>query len=271
MKNTDSLTTISGALAYAMGIEAPLHAESANKKICQYIDEVLSDQKATRVFMYNPDAIAQWIYNKYPHMFEELKQRTDLEVPLCTVMPSVTPVCFGTMYTGALPEVHGIKSYVKPVIKIDTLFDALIRAGKKVAIVSTTGDSMSYIFLERNMDYFIYDTVEKINAKACELIIENKYDFIAVYNANYDSYMHKYGPESHEALGELRCNVRTFSMFADLISKHWKNNNTLIGFAMDHGCHEIDGNCGSHGLDMDEDLNITHFYKILKSANKSEE
>ena len=38
--------------------------------------------------------------------------------------------------------------------------------------------------------------------------------------------------------------------------------NRLIGFAMDHGCHEIDGGCGSHGLDMDEDLNIMHLYKV---------
>jgi hypothetical protein len=30
---------------------------------------------------------------------------------------------------------------------------------------------------------------------------------------------------------------------------------------MDHGCHEIDGGCGSHGLDMPEDLNIVHLYK----------
>jgi hypothetical protein len=37
---------------------------------------------------------------------------------------------------------------------------------------------------------------------------------------------------------------------------------TLVGFAMDHGCHEIDGGCGSHGLDMDEDLNILHLYKV---------
>ena len=28
--------------------------------------------------------------------------------------------------------------------------------------------------------------------------------------------------------------------------------------AMDHGCHEIDGGCGSHGLDMPED--ILQFY-----------
>ena len=47
-----------------------------------------------------------------------------------------------------------------------------------------------------------------------------------------------------------------------MIMTHWKHHNTLVGFAMDHGCHEIDGGCGSHGLDMEEDLNILHLYKI---------
>ena len=51
------------------------------------------------------------------------------------------------------------------------------------------------------------------------------------------------------------------------IEKHWKSHNTLLGFAMDHGCHEIDGNCGSHGLDMEEDLNIVHLYRAIKKAN----
>ena len=35
---------------------------------------------------------------------------------------------------------------------------------------------------------------------------------------------------------------------------------------MDHGCHEIEGGCGSHGLDMDDDLNIVHAYKIIKKS-----
>lgn len=67
-----------------------------------------------------------------------------------------------------------------------------------------------------------------------------------------------------EALGELRANVRTYGMFDALIREHWNLHNTLIGFAMDHGCHEIDCNCGSHGLDMDEDLNIVHLYQAYK-------
>lgn len=267
VKNSDSLDSLSAALAYAIGIDAPEFASAANNDICVYIDKALCGKKADRIFMYNPDAIAQWIYEKYSYLFSEVKKRADIEIPFCTVMPSVTPVCFATMYTGVQPDIHGIKSYTKPVIKTDTIFDALIRSGKRPAIVSTTGDSMSKIFLERNMDYFIYDTVEQVNAKTAELIKEDFYDFIAVYNGNYDSYMHKFGPESKEALEQLSANVSAFASFFDLIKESWKTHNTLIGFAMDHGCHEIDGNCGSHGLDMDEDLNIVHLYKIINNMN----
>ena len=266
MKNSVSLDTLCGALAAALGVKAPEKAAAANAELCDYVNKCFGGKTADRVFMYNPDAIAQWIYEKYAPMLAEVTARTELKLPFCTVMPSVTPVCFGTMYTGAQPEVHGIQAYVKPVITIDTLFDALIRSGRKPAIVSTAKDSMSRIYLEREMDYFIYDTVEEVNAKAAELIVQDTYDFIAVYNGNYDSVMHKFGPESVEALGELRANSRTFGMFYERIATHWKKHNTLLGFAMDHGCHEIDGECGSHGLDMDEDLNIVHFYKAIPAS-----
>ena len=264
MKNLNSLDSLCAALTHLMGADTPGCAAEKSKELVDFCENKLDGEKLDRVFMYNPDAIAQWVYEKYEYLVKEVKACTDIEVPFCTVMPSVTPVCFGTMYTGAQPETHGIQAYRKPVIAIDTIFDALIRSGKKPAIVSTSNDSLSMIFLERDMDYFIYDTVEEVNAKAAQLIVEDKYDFIVVYNGTYDSVMHKFGPESVEALGELRANVRTFGMFEAMIRENWKNHNSLVGFAMDHGCHEIDGDCGSHGLDMDEDLNIVHLYKLHK-------
>ena len=103
--NETSLDTLCGALAYAMGIAAPEHAAPANETLCAYIDEAFGGEKADRIFMYNPDAIAQWIYEKYPDFLREVTAVTDLKLPLRAVMPSVTPVCFGTMYTGAQPEV----------------------------------------------------------------------------------------------------------------------------------------------------------------------
>jgi hypothetical protein len=76
--------------------------------------------------------------------------------------------------------------------------------------------------------------------------------------------MHKFGPEGTRALAELRCNTEAFATFVHSIKHYWKNHTTFYGYAMDHGCHEIDGECGSHGLDMDEDINIRHYYGIIE-------
>lgn len=267
MSSRVSLDTVCAALAYAMGIEAPENAASPSEALCHYIDSALVGRRAARVFMYNPDAIAEWIYHKHAELFSCLVSEDMLELPLATVMPSVTPVCFGTMYTGAQPSVHGIRSYTKPVIAIDTLFDAMIRAGKRPAIISTSGDSMSKIYLDRDMDYFFYDTIDEVNAKAAELIAADGHDFIAVYNGNYDSAMHKTGTESEQAIEALRANVKAFCDFRTLIDDAWGAHDALIGFAMDHGCHDIDGGCGSHGLDMDEDIDIVHLYLARPAKN----
>ena len=134
--NSDSLDTICATLAYAMGIEAPLCAASKNDELANYIEKVFDSEKADRVFMYNPDAIAMWVYQKYPEYLDHVRKYSEKEIYLSTVMPSVTPVCFATMYTGAQPEVHGIQKYEKPVITIDTIFDRLIAAGKRVALIT---------------------------------------------------------------------------------------------------------------------------------------
>ena len=261
--NSNSLDTICAALTYAMGINPPKFAAEKNPELANYVDKIFDGKKADRIIMYNPDAIAQWIYEKYPQYLDLVKANSGIEIYLSSVMPSVTPVCFGTLYTGAQPEVHGIQKYEKPVITIETIFDALIAAGKKPALVTYRKCSLSRIFLERDMDYFHYENgnITDVNAKAMELILRDEHDFIVIYNGNYDSVMHKNGPESDRTLAELRVNNHVFGMISSLVKQHWGHHNTLVGFAMDHGCHEIDGACGSHGLDMSEDINIVHLYK----------
>lgn len=226
------------------------------------LTEKWKNKTADRVFLYNPDAVALWLYQKYTQLLTPVIANTQSALPLLSVMPSVTPVCFASMYTGLMPEKHGIRKYEKPVLQVKTLFDYLIESGKRPAIVSTSNDSISRIFLEREMDYFIYDSMQQVNEKALQLIAEDKYDVIVVYNGNYDSRMHKAGPESEEALHELADNAASFAKFAEAIRTHWIHHNTFYGFMPDHGCHAIDGDCGSHGLDMAEDMNIIHFYSF---------
>ena len=77
MYNEHSLDTLCGALAYAMGIEPPAYAAEKNAALSEFIDRVFDGGKADRVVMYNPDAIAQWIYQKYPDYLAKVKQNTD--------------------------------------------------------------------------------------------------------------------------------------------------------------------------------------------------
>jgi len=260
--NSLSLTGLCATLADALGVERPAQAQPPIAQLASLVARSTESGHVDRIFMYNPDAVAMWLYQKYTTMFDDVVKHTQLMLPMQTVMPSVTPVCFGTMYTGAYPEVHGIRKYEKPVIRIDTLFDAVIRAGKRCAIVCDTQCSMGKIFLEREMDYFHYETMEEIAEKAVELIEKDCYDLLCVYQGNYDTLMHRNGPEAEISLQQLKENVANFDRFATLIQEKWAQHDTLIGFAMDHGCHEIDGNLGSHGLDMPEDLNIMHFYGV---------
>ncbi len=261
--NAWSLTGVAGAVCRAMGIPVPKEAGEALNVVAEGAACAFHGEKADRVLLYNPDAVALWLYQKYTPLFKEVLLRTQMALPLQAVMPSVTPVCFASMYTGAEPEVHGIQSYEKPVLRTDTLFDALIRAGKKPAIVSTVGDSISEIFLEREMDYYICPTPEACNEKALELIAQDCYDLITVYNGDYDATMHRHSPEGEEALEVLARNSDAFALLYDAAKTAWAGHNTLVAYAPDHGCHEIDGKLGSHGLDMPEDLNIIHFYGFL--------
>lgn len=257
------ITSVAPSLAQIMGFDAPRESGSTNAALLQMAKAALDGRIATRALLYNPDAVAFHLYARYTDYFLPVLKNTALALPMQSVMPSVTPVCFASMYTGAMPETHGIQAYVKPVLTCDTLFDAAIRAGLRPAIVSTSGDSISKIFLERPMDYFIYDTVEEVNEKAAQLIAENEYDILVIYNGNYDSTMHRYAPESEEALAALRANTAQFDQFVSLVKKHWHEHDTLIAFAPDHGCHPIDGGLGSHGLDMSEDMIIAHFYGAI--------
>ena len=265
--NKTPLESLCAALAYAMGVEPPKFAEPANEELTAYIDQCLAGQKADRVFIYNTDAIGQWMIEKYPFLSEEVRERMELELSMRTVNPPKTPCAFGTMYTGAAPKVHGIEVYEKKLITIDTLFDALARAGKKVALLSIRNYSMAVIFAQRPIDYYFYKSWAEVNAKAVELIQKDEYDFILCYNAHFDDVMHKKGPESPEAIAQMGFNFHTFCMYDQLIRNHWGHHNVLIGTGMDHGCHETPEGKGTHCDDAPYDRNIIHYYKAYPAQN----
>lgn len=260
MRITQTAATISSL----MGFEPPKGADEPNSVVLHAAHKTFGDEKVERVLLYNPDAIAMWLYQKYTSLFAPVVANTKMALPILSVMPSVTPVCFASMYSGLNPCDHGIQAYVKPVLTCETLFDAAIKAGKKPIIISTEGDSISEIFKERPMDYIFCASATECNERALEVLAKDEYDIVLVYNGNYDSQMHRTGTESEEAIGQLKKNTVDFEMLLNAAKKAWAGKRCAAGFLPDHGCHDIDGNLGSHGLDMPEDMDIVHFYELWK-------
>lgn len=261
--HTIGIEQVTATVCGLLGIPSHDGAAAPIGAVLKAAEQAFGGKHADRVFLYNPDAIAQWVYEKYRADFAPVEDVSALRLPMRSVMPTVTPVCFGTMYSGVMPAVHGIEDYIKPVLTVDTLFDDLLRAEKKPAIVSTSGDSISMIFLKREMDYFIYPTKEDCNRKALELIREDRHDLIVLYNGDYDAQMHGHTPEGMAALRALRENIATYRELHDAIGAHWGAHRTALVFAPDHGCHATADGKGAHGCDDPSDMNISHFYSFI--------
>ncbi len=254
------LTGVAGAVAKAMDVEPPYQAEAPLPEIDALVKAKSKSGKAERVIIYNPDAIGFWLYQKYTDKFIPVMTRINITLPMLSVFPPVTPVAFGTMYTGAMPAVHGIESYVKPVIAIDSLFDSMSRAGKRVALVAVSESSMSKIFLKRPIDYFFGKNDQEVETIAQDLIKKDAYDFLVVYNEDYDDSIHATEPESVQSLAALDSQIATFARLSDSVQKYWSSYNTLMGFAPDHGIHKTIMGVGDHFADIPEDMNMIHFW-----------
>ena len=263
--NSERITGVCSTIDSLLGIEGHEGAAAPIQPVMEYMQAAAGGSPlCDRVFMYNPDAVAAWVYEKYRGLFTPLERRAGLKLPMLSVVPPVTPVCFASMYSGLMPEKHGIQKYVKPVLQVPTVFDDLSASGRKAAIVSTEGDSISMIFLERDVDYFIYKTKEECNRKALELISEDTHSLIVLYNGDYDHWMHRTSPDGRRALKSLKENIATFCEIHDAIGEKWSRHRTALAFAPDHGCHEVlGGMMGQHGIEAPCDMNIFHFWKFL--------
>lgn len=259
---TQTAATIAQLLGFSLGTQA---AEPLGP-VLRKAQEKFGVNRCSRVLMYNPDAVGLWVFNSHKDMFRSVTETADVKLRLRSVFPPVTPVCFASMYSGLEPEQHGIVRYEKPVLRVATVFDEALKAGKKAAIVSTRGDSISEIFLNRPLDYYIYKSPAECNQRAMELIKEDRYDLIVLYNGNYDYYMHRCGPEGRMALRALRQNIDTYCRLREQMAECWKEHDSVLVFAPDHGCHRQFVLLGGHGIDRPCDMEIPHFYSMLRRS-----
>jgi predicted AlkP superfamily pyrophosphatase or phosphodiesterase len=220
------------------------------------------------MLIFCPDALGKHLYSTQTSAWEAVVRHATHTEELHAELPSVTPVCFASMFTGAAPERHGITKYEKPVLRCDTVFDSLARAGKRVAIVAVKGSSIDTIFRGRNVDYFSEDYDPQVTQRTEALIAEDGHDVVLAYLQEYDDTLHRTTPFSLDALQAMRNNIAAFDRLASTVHRAWTKYNRALLFCPDHGGH-IDTNTGrgTHGAACAEDLEVVHFFGLHPSGN----
>ena len=264
MYNKQSLTSLAGTLCAAMGIEAPRDSRPICNGLYDYIMFETNGAGVDRIVMYNPDAIAQWLYFRYYDLFDKIRGNTGYEQRFRTVYPSITPVCFATMYSGVSPRKHGIRTSEKPPLGVDTVFDAMLRAGKRPCIAAVKGCSMSLIFRDRDMDILIGDSDGEVTDLGLNAIASGKYDMVCIYNCEHDDVMHGTYPTSPEAMSAIVHYNDAFGRIAECVRDSFAGR-TLLGCATDHGTHVDSKGRGSHGSLYPADMNIVNWYGVISS------
>lgn len=107
-----------------------------SESVLGFASKELNGGKIEKMLLFCPDAIGDVQCKRFPEIFAGVEKLSDVFLPGVSVMQCVTPVCYATIFSGASPSVHGIRTYEKPVLKIETLFDILAEAGKNIKRLS---------------------------------------------------------------------------------------------------------------------------------------
>ncbi len=259
-----TITSVTPTICSLMGVEPPtLCADTP-------VDAVLEDaqaagvERAGKALVYAPDAIGTLLFNRYRPEFDAVLERAPVRVPCCSVMPSKTPVCYSSVFTGAMPESHGLTEAVRPrpTLRVDTLFDALIRAEKRVGIAARGVSSIGRLFREREMEYYPGDADEDVMEHALEWIHSSHLDVVVVYNNKADKVQHRTGPYSEETHEAVAACIENFGLLSAAVDESWGVHHRLVCFVPDHGQHEREDGRGSHGDYVVEDMQVEHFWDV---------
>ena len=268
-----SIADLTPTICHLFGVPEPAECGGiVIPEIADQADKLMDGEgKTERAVLFCADALGEAQRQHFPDDFARIEKTAGFRVKSVSVMPSVTPVCYGSIFTGASPSVHGIQQYEKPVLEVETLFDVFSKAGKNVAILSCNGCSIDMIFRKRRVDYYSYHSNrageltgadQKAFERTLELIRNDEYDLMLCYMTNYDHQMHLHGPFSAEAAEQAHLAAARFEALKEEMDRSWKQYNRVLVFVPDHGGHSTDETHGGHGSDLPDDMIVNHYYRI---------
>lgn len=243
-----SMLDIAPTISAILEVPVPAAAQGAP------IPEIVSDLSgAERMALVAPDALGLFAWNLWkaemPYLRSLHEQRS---LVLRSVLPSITPVNFGAMVTGAGLEVHGAQTFEHD-FTCETLFDTIRRSNGRSAGVGLDGYTGSAL-LGRFADIWGNAGVgddSDVERTTIEIAEGERPDFIITQLGVVDDVFHQYGPSSPAVVPMLQdLDARLQRMVGQL-----KTLGYSILILSDHGQHDVDEPelKGTHGTDSDID------------------
>ncbi|MQY76928.1 MAG: hypothetical protein GH155_04785 [Spirochaeta sp.] len=231
----------------------PLPAQSEVKIIPEIVHD-LSGYK--RIAIIATDGLGLFAWRQWDKNMTFLRSlHGQKSIVIRSIMPSITPVNFAAMVTGAELAVHGVHD-MDNTFTCETIFDVLRKRGKRsagVGLEKYTG----YYLLGRHAD--IWGNVGKgsdadVEEKIIEIAVQSSPDYLIAQLGETDDTFHQYGPSSPSILPMLK---DTDSRLERLV-KHLKKLGYGVIILSDHGQHDVhdsgDGDKrGAHGTVSNED------------------
>ncbi len=244
------MTSVAPTICRALGVRLPSSAEGSP------IDEVAES-------IYQTDRLAVVVIDAFGvSTWKRVKENTPAfnrlrgfhGTVIRAVMPSITPVNFATMLTGASPTEHGIRNREQPLSK-ETIFH-IMRETDMVSATAARAKSSLGILISPHADkpgLAGSNLDSDVTEIACRMIDEDV-NLLWVQFLDVDDASHAHGPHSHEnkdAAEKADANLKRV-----LEAARVKGYSAMV--LADHGQHpSSDGPYkGVHGTDMPEDLNV---------------
>lgn len=245
---TPDMRIVAPTVSRILGIPPPIGSTGAALK--HAVDDLAGCERLAVVVI---DALGEYTWDTCKDETPFFNRLRDMHhVTIESVMPSITPVNFTTMLTGASPEAHGITSRDQPLTH-ETIFDVLRLNGKRSATAARALSSLG-ILLSPHSDVpgvAESNTDAEVAEKAAQAL-SSHIDLVWVHLLDVDDAGHAHGPTSTMGKAAAGNADRHLHMIAEHAYRHGYCMITLA----DHGQHKAQSGPlkGTHGTTLPEDL-----------------
>jgi len=252
MEDSLDMRSVAPTICKILGLRPP---DSAKMGPIEEVARTMGHQERLAVVVIDAFGVSTWnAVRRETPTFNAIADRHLLH--LRSVMPTITPVNFATMLTGAGPDAHGIRDRTEELI-LETIFDVMSEEGKSSATAARALSSLGILISPFADRPGIAES--NLDADVCTCALKamlDGVDLLWVQLLDVDDAGHKHGPTSSQGFSAAR---NADSHLREIANNAYKEGYGLVVLA-DHGQHTItmdDGSeAGSHGTDSDEDINV---------------